>query len=56
MEVSLTFDEDVPGDHFMVIAPAAEWKELLNNLDGIGHSPSALKLIAVLRSWGVERS
>lgn len=55
MDVSLTFDREVPGDHLMVVAPVEEWKELLNNLDGIGHSPAALKLIAGLKSWGVVK-
>ncbi len=55
MEVSLTFDPEVEGPHYMVVAPESEWRELLNNLDGIGHSPAALKLIAGLKSWGVVK-
>lgn len=56
MDVSLTFDPDVPGSHFMVVAPEAEWIELLDNLDGIGHSPAVLELIIGLKSWGVTKS
>jgi len=55
MDVSLTFDPEVEGPHYMVIGSEAEWRELLDNLDGIGHSPAALKLIAGLKSWGVTK-
>ena len=55
MEVSLTFDRSSGEKQFMVCANESEWRELLDNLDGIGHSPAALKLIAGLKSWGVVK-
>lgn len=55
MEVAFTFDRDSGEDQFMVCANESEWRELLDNLDGIGHSPAALKLIAGLMSRGVVK-
>lgn len=55
MEVALVSDRSVPGDHFMVVASAEEWKELLDSLDGVDHSPAALALVAEFEGWGVEK-
>lgn len=55
MEVSLTFDPDEPGPFYMAVASEATWRELLRNLDGIGHSPAALNLINGLKGWGVTK-
>lgn len=55
MEVSLTFDRSSGEKQLMVCANETEWRQLLNNLDGIGHSPAALALIAGLKSWGVVK-
>ena len=55
MDVLLTFDRDSGEDQLMVVANKDDWRELLDNLDGIGHSPAALKLIAGLKSWGVVK-
>jgi len=55
MEVLLTFDRVSGEEQLMACANESEWRELLNNLDGIGHSPAALKLIAGLKLWGVVK-
>ena len=55
MEVSLTRDRDSGESQYMVCANEADWRELLNNLDGIGHSPAAMALIAELKSWGITK-
>lgn len=56
MEVSLTWDRDSGDTQYMVVASQGDWTELLRNLDGIGHSPAALNLIAAFKSWGVTKN
>jgi hypothetical protein len=54
VEASLTIGEG-PESHFMVIGTRSEWLEILNNLDGVGHSPATLRLIAELKRWGMHK-
>ena len=53
MEVSLIWGRDSGEQQFVAVASEADWRELLRNLDGIGHSPAAMALIAGLKSWGI---
>ncbi len=55
MDVSYTWDRDTGEQQLMVCATQDEWRQVLNNLDGIGHSPATLKLIAGLNSWAVHK-
>lgn len=55
MEVAFTWDRDSGEDQYMVCANEADWRELLRNLDGIGHSPAAMALIAGLKGWGITK-
>ena len=54
MEAALTIG-DGPESYFMVVGTASEWSEILANLDGIGHSPATLALIAELKGWGLHK-
>lgn len=55
MEVSLIWDRDTEEQQFIACANEADWRELMRNLDGIGHSPAAMALIAGLKSWGITK-
>lgn len=56
MDVMFTFDRDSREDQLMVVATQEQWREVVRNLDGIGHAPETMKLLAGLKSWGVTKN
>lgn len=58
MEAAATFNMADPDDHneyFVMTATRQQWQEIVRNVDGIGHSPAMLRLLAELKSWGIEK-
>lgn len=57
MHASSTYHHsDPPGsDMFMVVADRAEWEAIVQNVDGIGHSPEMMNLLNELKKWGITK-
>lgn len=57
VEVAFTVNVHSKTDDRLFCAEATEmeWEQIMGDLDGIGHSPATLQLIAELKRWGMRK-
>lgn len=58
MEAAMTINSRDPEDHadyFMVTGTREEWRQVVRDLDGVGHSPATMALLLELEGWGIEK-
>lgn len=57
MWVGLTIDESIKGEEaYLIVMGESDLREIVDNLDGIGHAPATLKLLDILKKWGITKS
>jgi hypothetical protein len=57
VEVAFTVDIHSTSDErlFSADATQSEWEQIMGDLDGVGHSPATLQLLAELKRWGLTK-